>query len=108
MAGRRRAPNSITSAAPCAPEVIEYWQRLGVPLHELYGMSETTAAVTANRQGASRTGTVGRPLSGVEVKLSDDGEILVRGPIVMRGYRNLPQATARSARAPTSSQEPTT
>ena len=85
---------AIVGAAPCAPSVIEFWRRLGLPLYELYGMSETTVVATANRPGATRVGTVGRPLDGVEVKLSDEGEILVRGPIVMRGYRNLPQATA--------------
>ena len=85
---------AIVGAAPCAPAVIEFWRRLGLPLYELYGMSETTVVATANRPGATRIGTVGRPLNGVEVRLSDEGEILVRGPIVMRGYRNLPTATA--------------
>ena len=85
---------AIVGAAPCAPAVIEFWRRLGLPLYELYGMSETTVVATVNRPGATRIGTVGRPMNGVEVRLSDEGEILVRGPIVMRGYRNLPTATA--------------
>jgi long-subunit acyl-CoA synthetase (AMP-forming) len=87
---------AIVGAAPCAPAVIEYWRALGLPLYELYGMSETSAVSTANRPGATRIGTVGRPLDGLEVTLSDAGEILVRGPIVMRGYRTLPQATAEA------------
>jgi long-subunit acyl-CoA synthetase (AMP-forming) len=94
--GLDRVRVAIVGAAPCAPAVIEYWRRLGLPLYELYGMSETSVVVTANRPGATRIGTVGRPLDGVEVALSDAGEVLVRGPIVMRGYRNLPLATAEA------------
>ncbi|HET8758450.1 MAG TPA: AMP-dependent synthetase/ligase [Solirubrobacteraceae bacterium] len=85
---------AVVAAAPCAPEVIEYWHRLGLPLFELYGLSETTGVATGNRPGANRVGTVGRPTAGVEVELSEQGEVLIRGPIVMRGYRNQPDATA--------------
>jgi long-chain acyl-CoA synthetase len=85
---------AITGAAPCPLELIEYWQRLGLPLYEVYGMSETTAVAAAGGPGQARPGTIGPPLDGVEIRLSDADEVLVRGPIVMRGYRNAPEATA--------------
>jgi len=85
---------AITGAAPCPAEVIEFWGALGLPLREVYGMSETTGVATVNPPGALRAGTVGVALPGVEVALSDIGEVLMRGPVIMRGYRNLPDATA--------------
>jgi long-chain acyl-CoA synthetase len=85
---------AVTSAAPSSPTVIEFWRACGLPLCEAYGMSETTGVVTVNRPDAVRIGTTGVALPDVEVRLSDAGEILIRGPIVMRGYRNLPEATA--------------
>jgi long-chain acyl-CoA synthetase len=87
---------AIVGAAPCPAEVVEFWHAAGLPLCEVYGMSETTGVATINAPGATRTGTVGRPLPGVEVRLSDEGEVLVRGPVVMRGYRHLPAATAET------------
>jgi long-subunit acyl-CoA synthetase (AMP-forming) len=80
-------------AAPTPPEVIEFFHALGLPLAELWGMSETTGAGTANRTENVRIGTVGPVSPGVEVKLADDGEVLVRGDVVMRGYRNQPEKT---------------
>ena len=87
---------ALTGAAPCPAEVIEFWHGLGLPLCEVYGMSETTGVATVNAPDAVRSGTVGRPLPGVEVELSDAGEVLMRGPVVMRGYRNRPEATAEA------------
>ncbi|HEX6712321.1 MAG TPA: AMP-binding protein [Thermoleophilaceae bacterium] len=87
---------ALTGAAPCPAEVIEFWHGLGLPLCEVYGMSETTGVATVNSPGAVRIGTVGRTLPGVEVVLSDEGEVLMRGPVVMRGYRNRPGATAEA------------
>ena len=87
---------AVTGAAPCPAEVIEFWHGLGVPLCEVYGMSETTGVATVNAPGAVGAGTVGRPLPGVEVALSDEGEVLMRGPVVMRGYRNRPEATGEA------------
>src|SRR5512132_307029 len=75
---------AITGAAPCPVEVIEFWGALGLPLCEVYGMSETTGVATVNPPGAVRGGTVGRPLPGVEVALSGEGEVLMRGPVIMR------------------------
>ena len=87
---------AVTGAAPCPPDVVEFWNGRGVPLYEVYGMSETTGVATVNAPGAARIGTVGRALPGVEVTLSPSGEVLMRGPVVMRGYRNRAQATAET------------
>jgi long-chain acyl-CoA synthetase len=84
------------SAAPTPPEVIEFFLAIGIEICELWGMSETTATATLNPPGRIRIGTVGPPLPGVEVKLADDGEVMVRGPIVMKGYRNMPERTAEA------------
>ena len=91
-----RSASPSPGAAPCPAEVIEFWHGLGLPLCEVYGMSETTGVATVNAPGAVRIGTGGRPLPGVEVALSDAGEVLMRGPVVMRGYRNRPEATAEA------------
>jgi long-subunit acyl-CoA synthetase (AMP-forming) len=80
-------------AAPTPPEVIEFIHALGVPLAELWGMSETTACGACNPPDRIKIGTVGPPAPGVEMKLAEDGELLVRGPVVMRGYRNQPEQT---------------
>jgi long-subunit acyl-CoA synthetase (AMP-forming) len=84
------------SAAPTPPEVIEFFLAIGIEICELWGMSEASATVTLNPPGRIRVGTVGPPLPGVEVKLADDGEVMVRGPIVMKGYRNMPERTAEA------------
>jgi long-subunit acyl-CoA synthetase (AMP-forming) len=94
--GLDEAQVALTGAAPCPAEVIEFWHGLGLPLCEVYGMSETTGVATVNAPGAVRVGTVGRALPGVEVALSDEGEVLMRGPVVMRGYRNRADATAEA------------
>jgi long-chain acyl-CoA synthetase len=84
------------SAAPTPPEVIEFFLAIGIEICELWGMSEASATVTLNPPGRVRIGTVGPPLPGVEVKLAEDGEVMVRGPIVMKGYRNMPEKTAEA------------
>ncbi len=83
-------------AAPTPPEVIEFFHALGIPLAELWGMSETTGAGTCNPPERIKIGTVGPPAPGVEIKLADDGEVMIRGPVVMKGYRNLPSKTAET------------
>jgi long-chain acyl-CoA synthetase len=81
-------------AAPTPPEVIKFFHALGVPLAELWGMSETTGAGTTNPPEKIRIGTVGPPAPGIEIKLAeDDNEILIRGPVVMAGYRNNEEQT---------------
>ncbi len=83
----------LSGAAPLRLDVLEFFATLGLPINEGYGLTETSAVATMNREGARRFGTVGRPLPGVEVKLAGDGELLVRGRLVMRGYRNSPEKT---------------
>jgi long-chain acyl-CoA synthetase len=83
-------------AAPTPLEVLEFFHGIGIPVGELWGMSETCAVVTMNPPGKAKLGTVGPPVPGWEVKLADDGEILVRGDAVMAGYRNQPDKTAET------------
>ncbi|MEV6217168.1 long-chain fatty acid--CoA ligase [Nocardia sp. NPDC051833] len=85
-----------TGAAPIAPEALEFVLGLGLPVGEVYGMSELSAIATLNRPGRMRLGTVGVAARGVEVSLAEDGEILVRGPIVMKGYLGDPEQTAEA------------
>jgi long-chain acyl-CoA synthetase len=80
-------------AAPTPVEVLEFFHALGLPLAELWGMSETCGAGTCNPPGRNKIGTVGPPAPGVEIKLDADGELLVRSEVVMLGYRNLPDTT---------------
>jgi long-chain acyl-CoA synthetase len=83
-------------AAPTPVEVLEFFHAIGLPLAELWGMSETTGAGAINPPGKVKIGTVGPPTPGVEIKLDSDGEVLVRGDVVMAGYRNLPDQTAET------------
>ncbi|HYZ28236.1 MAG TPA: long-chain fatty acid--CoA ligase, partial [Thermoleophilaceae bacterium] len=81
-------------AAPTPPDVIRFFHALGIPLAELWGMSETTGAGAVNPPDKIKIGTVGPPAPGIEIKLADaDNEILVRGPVVMPGYRNNDEKT---------------
>jgi long-chain acyl-CoA synthetase len=81
-------------AAPTPPEVIEFFHAIGVPLAELWGMSETTGYGACNPPDRIKIGTVGPPSPRVEIKLAEeDGEVLIRGPVVMTGYRNQPEKT---------------
>ena len=83
-------------AAPTPPETIEFFHTIGVPLAELWGMSETCGAGTCNRPEHIKIGTVGQASPGVEVKLAEDGELLMRSDVVMLGYRNMPDKTAET------------
>jgi long-chain acyl-CoA synthetase len=83
-------------AAPTPVEVLEFFHALGIELAELWGMSETCGAGTSNRPGEVKIGTVGPAHPGVELKIADDGELLVRGECVMTGYRNSPEKTAEA------------
>ncbi|HEX6228854.1 MAG TPA: AMP-binding protein [Solirubrobacterales bacterium] len=86
----------LVGAAPTPPEVLEFFLAMGIEICELWGMSETTAVATVNPPGRVRSGTVGPPLPGIEVRLAEDGEVMVRGPVVMKGYRNMPERTAET------------
>jgi long-chain acyl-CoA synthetase len=80
-------------AAPTPREVIEFFHAIGIPLAELWGMSETTGYGACNPPARIKIGTVGPPGPGAEIRLADDGEMLMRGPMVTPGYRNQPEKT---------------
>jgi long-subunit acyl-CoA synthetase (AMP-forming) len=83
-------------AAPTPVEVLEFFHALGIEVGELWGMSETCGAGASNRPGEVKIGTVGPPSPGCEIRIADDGEVLIRSEFVMRGYRNLPEQTAEA------------
>ncbi|MCX8072454.1 MAG: AMP-binding protein [Candidatus Binatia bacterium] len=85
-----------SGAAPIAPELIEWFCAIGVPIAEVYGQSEDTGPTSWNRPGAIKIGTVGQAIPGVEVKLADDGELLVRGGNVTAGYYKDPELTRQT------------
>jgi long-chain acyl-CoA synthetase len=96
MLGLDELESLNVGAAPTPREVIEFFHALGLPLAELWGMSETCGAGTCNPPERVKIGTVGPPAPGIELKLADDGEVLIRGPVIMEGYRNAPDKTAET------------
>ena len=84
---------AITGAAPVQTEMLEFFDACGVLILEGYGSTETSAVVSANAPDDFKFGTVGKPMPGTDVKIGDDGEILVRGPHVFQGYRGLEEET---------------
>src|SRR2546429_316400 len=92
--GLDRCTTAITSTAPCRPEVHEFWAALGMPLYEVWGMSELTGPATVVPMDDHQAPSIGRPMPGVEVRLGEDGELLVRGGNVMVGYYKEPGKTA--------------
>jgi len=96
MLGLDQAIAVNVGAAPTPVEVLEFFHALGIELAELWGMSETCGVGTCNRPGEVRIGTVGPAEPGVEIKIAEDGELLVRGGCVMTGYRNSPDRTAEA------------
>lgn len=91
--GLRRCRMALSGAAPIAPEMLRFFRALGVPIREGYGMTETAGVATVQRSAASPVGTVGSAIPGVEIALADDGELLVRGPTVFKGYYRNEAAT---------------
>jgi long-subunit acyl-CoA synthetase (AMP-forming) len=83
-------------AAPTPVEVLEFFHAIGLPLAELWGMSETCGSGSVNPPGRIKIGTVGPPAPGIEIKLDSDGEVLVKSDVVMVGYRNLPEKTSEA------------
>lgn len=96
--GLRRVRVALTGAAPIAQEVVRYFRSLGIPLIEVYGLTESTGMVFGHRRDAVRVGTVGGPTLGVEFKVGEQGELLLRGGMVFGGYHRNPEATAQTIR----------
>ena len=86
----------FSGSAPLARELGEFFDAFGVTILEGYGLTESTAITFFNRLGENRYGTVGKPIPGIEVRIADDGEILLRGRGIMRGYHGLPRETAEA------------
>ena len=87
---------AVTTAAPSDPAMIVFFNALGIPLCELYGLSESSGPAVSNVPASNRIGTVGKPLPGVEIGLGQDGEVLIRGGNVASGYHLLPDETAET------------
>ncbi|WP_459546333.1 AMP-dependent synthetase/ligase [Nocardia sp. X0981] len=85
-----------SGAAPIPPETLEFFLGLGFCVSEVWGMSETTGVATYTELDKPRPGSVGRPVDGLELRLAEDGEILVRGDIITHGYRGMPDKTAEA------------
>jgi len=96
MLGLDQIESVNVGAAPTPRDVLVFFHAIGVEVAELWGMSETCGSGCCNPPGKVRIGTVGPPTPGVEIRLGEDGEVLMRSPVVMQGYRNLPDQTAEA------------
>ena len=94
--GLRRCRVAISSGAPIAPDILHFFRVLGLPIREAYGLTEASGATTMQPSDASPVGTVGVAYPGVELELAADGEIMIRGDVVFRGYSRNASATAEA------------
>lgn len=94
--GMKNVRFAVTGAAPINPDILKFFHEFGIPIYEGYGMTETTAGATLGHGAANRIGSVGKPFSGTELKLAEDGEILFRGRHIMKGYYQNEAATAET------------
>ena len=94
--GFERVRYAVCAAAPASPELFQYYNALGLPLREGYGQTESTGVIAVQRLDNPRWGFVGEPLPGVAVRIAEDGEILVKGPNVFKGYFKDPELTAQT------------
>ncbi len=86
----------VVGGAHMPDQLNRFFVRMGVPLYEGYGLTEAAPVISVNYAGNRKLGTVGRPLASVQIKLTDEGEVLARGPNIMRGYHNRPEETAQT------------
>jgi long-chain acyl-CoA synthetase len=98
LMGLNRIRYAATGAAPISPDLISWYWALGVRMYEVYGQTENTGLATSNYPGHVKIGTIGTAAPHTEVKLSEQGEILLRGPHVFKGYLNKPEKTAEALR----------
>jgi long-chain acyl-CoA synthetase len=85
---------ALSAGAPLGTRLAHFYRGMGIAIYEVYGMTENFGPATLSHRGAMRVGTVGRPMPGVTIRIADDGEVLIKGPIVFAGYWNNPEATA--------------
>src|SRR5260370_35059531 len=88
-----KAEGFISGGASLGLELAEWFADIGIPIHEGYGLPETSPVIAVNTPAAHKLGTVGKPLANVEVRIADDGEVLARGPSIFKGYWNRPEET---------------
>ncbi len=86
----------LSGAAPISPDLLKFYHSLGIDMREVYGQTESTGGVTIHYPGDVKFGTIGKPVPGADIKIAEDGEILVKGPSVFMGYYNDPEKTAET------------
>ncbi len=96
MIGLDRLRRGTTGAAPISPDLLRWFEAIGVTLLEGYGMTESSGVMSLNTAGDNKIGSIGKVIEGAEVKIAPDGEILFRGPNVFKGYWNKPEKTAET------------